>query len=112
MAADLNGRSWAAERRAPPFTAPTEPRAQFGASTVAGGAPGRDNGRVRLAPRLAACGFALAALVLVAGGLVFDRIAAANGRFRVWRVVAVPVRPCGRARAGGRRCADRGAAAR
>ena len=34
-----------------------------------------------------------------------------EGRYRVRRVVAVPVRPCGGARAGGRRCADCGPAA-
>ena len=53
-------------------------RAQTGASTVAGGAPLSENGRVRMAPRLAACGLALAAVVLIAGGLVLDRIAAAQ----------------------------------
>ena len=45
---------------------------------MAGDARDRDNGRVRMAPRLAACGLALAALVLITGGLVFDRIAAAK----------------------------------
>ncbi len=45
---------------------------------MAGGAPTSENGRVRIAARLAACGLALTALVLIAGGLVFDRIAAAE----------------------------------
>jgi signal transduction histidine kinase len=39
-------------------------------------APLDHNGHVRIAPRLAACGLALAALVLITGGLVLDRIAA------------------------------------
>jgi hypothetical protein len=45
---------------------------------VARGVPGRDNGLVRMAPRFVAGGLALAALILIAGGLVFDRIAAAK----------------------------------
>ena len=47
-----------------------------GASTVAGAAPLDHNGSVRIAPRLAACGLAFAALVLIVGGIVLDRIAA------------------------------------
>jgi hypothetical protein len=43
---------------------------------VAEAAPRGDNRRVRIAPRLAACGLALAALFLIVGGLVLDRIAA------------------------------------
>ena len=35
-------------------------------------------GGVRMVPRLAACGLALAALILIVGGVVFDRIAAAK----------------------------------
>src|SRR5437879_190834 len=49
---------------------------QFGTTTVAEAAPLDDNRRVRIAPRLAACGLALSAFVLTAGGLLLDRIAA------------------------------------
>jgi signal transduction histidine kinase len=49
---------------------------RFGASTEAAAPPLGDNGLVRIAPRLAACGLALAALVLIAGGLVLDQVAA------------------------------------
>jgi signal transduction histidine kinase len=45
---------------------------------VAGGALLREDGRVQMAPRLTACGLAFTALVLIAGGLAFDRIAAAE----------------------------------
>jgi len=39
-------------------------------------APLRENDRVRIAPRLVAAGLALAALVVIVGGLVLDRLAA------------------------------------
>jgi signal transduction histidine kinase len=50
-------------------------------------APLRENERVRLAPRLFAWGFALAAVAAVAGGLLLDHIAAAkhvSGSGSVW----------------------------
>jgi hypothetical protein len=43
---------------------------------VAGAAPLEDNRGVQIAQRLAACGLAVSALVLTAGALAFDRIAA------------------------------------
>ena len=49
--------------------------ARFGASTVVAAAPLGHNGHVRIA-RLAALGLALAALALITGGLVLDRLAA------------------------------------
>ncbi len=49
---------------------------QFGASTVVKPAWLRENDCVPIAPRLAAVGLALVAFVLIAGGLVLDRIAA------------------------------------
>ena len=53
-------------------------RIGFGASTVVRGAPLKENEGVRTAPRLVAWGLALAAVALLAGGLVLDRIAAAQ----------------------------------
>jgi signal transduction histidine kinase len=48
----------------------------FGASTVAKRSPLHETERVPIAPRLVAWGLALAAVALIAGGLVLDRIAA------------------------------------
>jgi signal transduction histidine kinase len=60
---------------------------EFGASTVVRGAPLNENERVQTALRLVAWGFALAAVALIAGGLVLDGIAAAQhvpGTGSVW----------------------------
>jgi signal transduction histidine kinase len=60
---------------------------EFGASTVATGGPLHENEDVRTAPRLIAWGSALAAVALIAAGLVLDRIAAAQhvpGSGPVW----------------------------
>jgi signal transduction histidine kinase len=60
---------------------------EFGASTVARGAPLNENEGVQTAVRLVARGFALAAVALIAGGLVLDGIAAAQhvpGTGSVW----------------------------
>src|SRR5215203_2131720 len=51
---------------------------EFGASTVARGAPLNENEGVRIAPRLVVWGLALAAVALIAGGLVLDGIASAQ----------------------------------
>ena len=51
---------------------------EFGASTVARGAPLHENEGVQTAPRLIAWGLALAAVAVIAGGLVLDQIAAAE----------------------------------
>jgi signal transduction histidine kinase len=54
---------------------------------VAETAPVDDNERVRIAPRLAACAFALTAVVLIVAGLVLDRVAAdrhVSGTGPVW----------------------------
>ena len=61
--------------------------ADFGASTVAERAPLNENGSVRIAPRLVAWCLALAAVALITGGLLLDRIAAAehvSGSGVVW----------------------------
>jgi signal transduction histidine kinase len=63
------------------------PQSQFGVTTEAEAALLDDNGCVRIASRLAACGFALAALVLIVAGLVLDRVAAdrhISGAGPVW----------------------------
>jgi signal transduction histidine kinase len=60
---------------------------EFGASTVARGAPLNENEGVQTALRLVAWGFALAAVALIAGGLVLDGIAATRhvpGTGSVW----------------------------
>jgi signal transduction histidine kinase len=60
---------------------------EIGASTVACAACVEDNELVRIALRLAACGLALGALALIAGGVVLDRTAAGrhvDGAGSVW----------------------------
>jgi len=60
---------------------------EFGASTVARGAPLNENEGVRAAPRLVAWSLALAAVAVIAVGLVLDGIAAAQhvpGSGSVW----------------------------
>jgi hypothetical protein len=65
---------------------------EFGASTVVTGRRVHENEAVRTAPRLIAWGSALAAVALIAAGLVLDRIAAAQHIPRAGSVWLYPLR--------------------